>query len=949
MKFLFIAAASILLSAQGATAQTNRSINHNPETGAVQVDRNAFDFSTGQLQNDSKIPLPTNLIQPGSEGEAQPVRRDSWAPNTVELSPDLDYINRTFNQLIEASRRSEMSSEMPSEMSYGLDPAQLRLSTQFNLEQQVGAHAYAEGIEVTVYAQDGTVVSRQSTFVRGGRITTGSDGQPLPTTSQINVTYSGNDTVELRVLNLRRNGGRPSESGIYFSRNGEFVVEDKQNGGDLDFNDGNYLEISNGSGEAVALSEQDSISITTEVSETPLEPETRIEERIETTVTENLLAFDETTVEEIVWGEVKTPDTQTSARVLGHATGARSEDDQQLVYDQYTSGSQLRAGSDGVSFTGQLKPLASNPNAAPTLLSAGAGFNPFVGDNEAGITGTLGITQFLNRTHRLARDMFGNVITNPEAENSPLLEPAGFFTNRRLVGYVPATPDETVLGEQIFSEDGIFELPAEQSVVISPAQPETTGRGNSAYTDNVGGLIVEKRNGALSFVPQWTQAGHEQESVTLIGGEAARVIYALVPQQSGQRLELGQSYSVSRTDDGYILDNGGFFIISADQQPENFAEETSNVFAVEDTLSGNNATTSEFNGIPGIYAEEVGGDRVPTVDVAVAEEADARVSNELFPLDTVPGDPGQLAYGKTTRAAGLYLGGFVTGGVGNQRDTITETTIEMDNIVRELITQRTVNTYATPLLEVETVSRQRTETTRSRGEASFDINSLGELSNVSLIEAGAETIVADRVLSRDRTTIKGAEELISSETTTTVDEIFADLIEMDEETTERSDSYANFSAIQGELTLGGALNLGNTPWSEAANSIRAELFARDTLIGRSSQDSEIGWRAEAIFHPFGEKQAEAYQYDADGEAIALYQTKPVLDESGRQVMETLTGANGQVVGVPVNEFVLDEMGDRIAETVGTGEAKGPGIYVRVEDAFADDEGLVVAGGIQFSF
>jgi len=115
MKFLLIAAASLLFSAQGAVAQTHPSIEHDSETGAVQVDRNAFDLSTGRLQNDSKIPLPAGLIHPGNEGEAQPVRGDSWAPNTVELSPDLDYINRTFNQLLEASRRSELSYELDPE------------------------------------------------------------------------------------------------------------------------------------------------------------------------------------------------------------------------------------------------------------------------------------------------------------------------------------------------------------------------------------------------------------------------------------------------------------------------------------------------------------------------------------------------------------------------------------------------------------------------------------------------------------------------------------------------------------------------------------------------------------------------------------------------------------------------------------------------------------------
>lgn len=942
-----IATVGMIIAGSEAIAQTNHSPNQNPthtlsydtETGTVQLDRNAFDFRTGELQNDSNIPLPARLLQSTYEAQEQLIKPGSWAPNTVELSPDLDYINRTFNELL-----NNNNTETP----YEFDPEQLQLTTQFNVEQQENAHAYGEGIEVTVYAENGNLISRQSTFVRGDRIEIGPDGQTLPTASRITVSYNANDTVELRVLNLRRNGGKPSESGIYFSQNGEFVVEDKQNGGDLDFNDGNYLQVSNGSGNAITLEDQESISVITEVSEVPLEPEIRIEERVETIVSENLIEADETTIEEIIWGEVKTPETQTAARVLGHAMGARTATGQQLVYDRYTGGSQFRAGSDGVSFTGQLRPLANNPNLSPTLLSASVGFNPFVGDNEAGVTATLGATQFFNPTHRLARDMFGNEITTPDATGVPLVEPAGFFTNRQLVGYVPPQPDETVLGEQLFSTNGVFELPTEQSVVISPADSNTTGRGNSAYTRNVGGVIIEKSDGALSFVPQWTQAGHEQDSITLAAGEAVRAIYALVPQQTDQNLQLGETYEVINSEDGYTLTEGGYFVISADQRPENFAEETPNVYAVEDTLAGSNATTGEFNGIRGLYAQEAGGERMPTVDVLVATEADARVSNDLFPIDIVTGDPGQLAYGKTTRAAGLYVGGFVTGGIGNQRDTVTETTISMDRAVRELITERTVSTYVTPLMAVETVTRQRTETTPTRREASFDINELGELTNVSLFEETGEMRVSDSVVSRDRTTLKGGEELISTETFTTVEEISSDMAERDEETTERSDSYANFSAIQGELALGGVLNLGNTPWSEAANTLRAELFFRDAIIGRSSQGSETGWRAEAIFHPFGEVQAAAYQYGVEGEAIALYETQPVVDEDGRQVIEMLSGENGETVNVAVNEFVLDEAGDRIAQTVGTGEAKGPGIYLRVEDAFSDSEGLVVSGGLQFS-
>ncbi|MGB3298960.1 MAG: hypothetical protein WBA76_11870, partial [Phormidesmis sp.] len=60
-------------------------------------------------------------------------------------------------------------------------------------------------------------------------------------------------------------------------------------------------------------------------------------------------------------------------------------------------------------------------------------------------------------------------------------------------------------------------------------------------------------------------------------------------------------------------------------------------------------------------------------------------------------------------------------------------------------------------------------------------------------------------------------------------------------------------------------------------------------------------------------------------------------------------ADGSTVAVPVNQFVLNEEGQRLAQTVGTGKAKGPGIYLRVEDVLTGDEGAAIAGGIRFSF
>ena len=944
MVALLLATCGLFLASSKAIAQTADNIRYDAATGAVSIDNNAFDIQTGAMENTSNIPLPAQLPTQVRERVAQPVSANILAPNTVDILPDVDYINRAFNRRINSNGNSNGNGPQ-----YTLDADSLQLTTQFDVGFREGSHAYGEGIEVTVFDNDNNILSQESTFIRGSQVTVGPDNQPLPEQSQITVSYGAEDTVELRVLNLRSNGAEPSESGIYFLENGDFIVEDLQNGGDLDFDDGEYVQISGGRGEADTLSERQNISTRTRISETPTDPETRIEESIETEIVENIAQSDSVSTEERDYGQVVTPDNP-APRAIGHAEGARTADDEQLIYNRYTGGSQIRAGSDGLSFTGQLKPLLNNPSAPPTLLSANATFNPFVGDNEAGLTGTLGVTQFLNPTHRLATDAFGNTINAPEGSR-PLVEPAGLFTNRRLVGYVPPTPDETVQGtEQIFPTNGIFELPDNQPVVIVPADAETVGAGNAAYTDNVGGLLIESSTGGISFVPQWTKEGHATEPISLTTGEATRAIYALVPQQAGQNLALGETYAVTESGDGYSIASGGFFIISADRQPQNFAAETSTVYAVEDTLGGQNAATSEFNGLQGIYAETFGGDRISTVDVNERDEADARVGNILLPTETIAGNPGQQAYGRTTRAAGFYLGGAIAAGIGNQSDTVSQSTTSMDRVTTELRVQSTVNTFMTPIIERETALIQRTETTREEGTASFSISETGELANVRFASRGPEVVsVETEVTERDRTRVRGEEDLVESETFETSEIITDELIEMDSESSNHSDSYANFSGVQGELALGGIFNFGNTPWTAAANTVRAELFTRDTVIGNSTGDAETGWRVELLFNPFGEVQRAAYQYDAQGNAIPVYRTEAVKDGNGRAVYETIAHTSGKAVNVMVNQFATDDAGDRIVQTVGTGEARGPAIYLRVEDAFNDNDSAVIAGGFQFSF
>ena len=929
------------VAARGAKAQEvvsqSPTVVYDAATGAVNVNRNAFNIRTGALRNTSNIELPDALPETTKARVAVPARPGVQAPNSVEITADLEYINQSFNSIL----REDMGNA-----TYTITPDSLQMTTQFDVRQRTGDHAFGEGIQATVLDPNGTVKDQKSAFVRGDRVRVGPNGETLPTANQVGVTYGANDKVELRVLNIRENNAQPNESAIYFTRSGQFIVEDFQNGGDRDFNDGDYLEISQGRGEALSVEEVVEVSSDIRETETPLDPEVRQDETVETSLARSLTEAETSVEENKTWGGVESPDTVATR--LGQATGMRTENDQQLVYNRYSNESEVRLGSDGLSVTGQLAPLVKNPQVWPTLLSGNLTFNPSAGDNEAGLTTTVGITQFLNSTHRQATDVLGNAIENPAADGPRLVEPAGLFNNRRWVGYVPPTPDETTQGDQLRSVNGIFELPADRAVTVAPADPQVVGRGNSAYTDNVGGLLIESSAGAMSFIPQWTKAGYAQDPIYLAEGEAQRIIYALVPQQMGQNLQIGQTYAVGNGPNGYEIADGGFTIISADRQPQNFFEEISEVYQVEDTLARGNAATDVFNGQQGVYAQTLGGERMPTVDVGLAAEADARVGNRLFPMNVVEGDVGQSAYAKTTRAAGFYLGGSVTGGIGNQRDTTSRTVSTVARATDEMRSLRTLNTFITPLTQIDTVEAQTTTTTQTTGRAFFDISREGKLENVQFVESDSnatDVVTLERTIGQSL--IRGEEFLIDSVTSESMERMGARVIEADQQTTSDSDSYANFSSVQAELALGGVLNFGNTPWTAAANTLRAELFTRDDVFGRGS-GSETGWRAEALFHPFGEQQRAAHQYDAAGNAVALYQTEPVRDASGDQVIEMMTQVDGGTVAVPVNQFVLDESGDRIAQTVGTGKAKGPGVYLRIEDVFTGGDGAAIAGGLRFS-
>lgn len=976
---LLLSALSIGTGVTPAIAQTtdpNRPVRS--EDGSVRVNNNAREIRTGPLRNGSNTPLPTSLPADTTEGDALDVDPTRQAPNNIEIRPDVSYIEDNFSRIV--------NEQAGADARYDIERGSLQITTTFELNRVVGQHGFAEGIEVTVIGPDGSRGEPQTVFVRGGRVTRGPGGERLDSSGSIEVTYGADDVVELRVLNIRRNRAEPTESAIYFTRDfsdnnriGEFIVEDLEDGGDLDFNDGEYVQAPTGSGSAITVREDPNLQVETDVETIELPPfidqvtsttEIVVEGEAQTSVEETEISRER--------GQIEVAD-ETPSNLLGHARGIRTEDDEQLVYSRYANALEARLGSDGLGATGQLRPLINNPSAPPTLLTGNVRFDPFADDNQAGLTSTLGFTQYLTRTHRTAADVFGNQLVLAGAEESNLLVPTGLFSNRRMVGYVPAV--ESAQAEPLTSVGGIFDLPTDQTIVIAPPDPQRVGRGQSAYTDNVGGLIIEQADGQLRFVPQWTKDGYAQSPIALSAGEASRIIYALVPQQPGQDLQLGQSYAVVAGTDEYAIADGGFRIISADLQPQNFVLETAEVYAVEDTFAAANAITNEFNGVRGTYIEAPGGTPTSTVDVAIASEADARVGATLLSTNEVAGAglasaAGQPGYMRVTRAGGLYLGGALTAGLGNQEDTLVVSRVTTTSATNETFLQRTIETFSSTRSRQDTTRTETGTIEQNTGTANFEINGAGELTNVAFTPGPDTTTIEldERVTTEVGDVVVGPRVLTSTETTTDETPIAQEEreISQEQETVTTTDSSANFSAVLGELTFGGVYNFGNTPWTAAANTVRVEVFYRDTVFGRGS-DSDIGIRGEVVFHPFGEVKRDAFQVNAAGEVVPVYQTEPVLDASGNQVVETVINNNGETGAVAVNQFaldetltpvnpeeilleefevsvnqfVLDEAGDLVPQRVGTGRARGPGAYLRIENDFDGD--TEVAGGLRLAF
>jgi len=179
-----------------------------------------------------------------------------------------------------------------------------------------------------------------------------------------------------------------------------------------------------------------------------------------------------------------------------------------------------------------------------------------------------------------------------------------------------------------------------------------------------------------------------------------------------------------------------------------------------------------------------------------------------------------------------------------------------------------------------------------------------------------EKVIQERPTNLETTIREESEFLAVSETIAADPVVPAEQTELiDQQVTTDQETFPNLSPLLDELAIGGLLNIGNPPWTPAANALRAELFTQGTVIGEGNDGAATGWRVEGIFNPFGEQHRPAYGVDLAGNVTPIYQTQPALGADGQQLVTLLADAFGNSIPVDTDQFVLDEAGERISKTV----------------------------------
>jgi hypothetical protein len=584
---------------------------------------------------------------------------------------------------------------------------------------------------------------------------------------------------------------------------------------------------------------------------------------------------------------------------------------------------QLSVGSGGtINFSGS---QLLNTDGTNVFATYDAYLNPNARTGETAFSVGAGV-KVTSPTQTEARDIDGNLIKTQAGQQ--LYRPTALGAREVWRDFVP---DQVIPAQRIENSNGVYKIQPNSTAVIDKPNPSQSGRDQSAYTQNVGGVIV--RNGdSVSFVPMWNADGHLQQSTTVnAGNNGAEIVQALVPEQPGQDLQLGKQYPVTKNPDGsYSVgqDNKQFSVIAADTHPENFKATTNpDVFAVEDTLANqpNASKNSIFNGVPGTYYDPISGNMINTNDGNDA----TTIANVNTPEKIIPGQDGYLQVtGGVTVGASLNAS-LNVGQVENIKTTRTDTYLNQNNQEKTYRDSTTVNgtlrTEQSGSITTTTVDTfNATEQTVLNPDGSLSTNVV-DPKKVNSVSNSA-TDLGPAITSTVDQSIFTSSELIDEQNTsqrTLIDSV----IRTDRETE---------LAVVGELKAGAfvQLTLKGTPGTPAADTLAIEAY----VATRTDGTGGVGATAELVLNPFGSKTKPG----VDAHGNPLYKTKPVLNADGTQKYMTVGGKPAAV-----NEFDLDQNGNRIPLRIETGESKGPQVYVRGNVDSENGARVEIGGRIRF--
>jgi hypothetical protein len=896
------------------------------EDGTFNVDLNAFDLESVN-PNNQDIPGQSESLILGPEAEANPgLSNENLAPNAVQYR--LDPVNIA----------TQISDQLPGA---SLQPGSVEATSTIELKRNPGAAGYAQELTAVVYGPDGKVKSKDTIATRGEQVVQGTNGEELPSEAKLEIKYGIGDRLVVSAGNIRNNGEKSTQSGVYVvAPDGKFqklTVEDMQGGGDKDANDALLSENLDAIGSA--LIDQRYTLVTSK----PFVEETRTNEQAVVNTQEQRNRVEYRDWREIEQQKIRDEQPITGvlhSNLLSHSNGIPIDEEGAAIFQTQASNRSFQLGTEGASVVFQSKPLG-DPTAPPTILTGTANFDPFAKPGNTIFDATATLNQFLTPTHDKAIDpTTGKPIMDPNNPTKHALVSDGIGGDpQRLAGYVPEVPDRILPGQSIPSENGVFSLPKNEAILVGPTDYEEVGRGRSWYTDNVGGLIIEKSDGSSAFIPQWNKDGFVKSLTEFEAGEINKITYALVPEQDGQNLKLNKSYPVTTDKDGnYVTQSpeGTFKVIAADKNPENFEQYNPGieVYGVEDTLPN---ITNARGLIQGEYRQEKEGELIKTNDVSDAKNSDARLGNNVqTPAIPLSGEPGQNPYNHAPQnVGGLVASASLSTGVG--RRDVTSTTITTDIGKEEKSTVRdTVDVSSvTPGQKVTKTpgTNTSTEIFNKTSEAKFNVDETGKLGlgDVTVIDNKliSSTSAKDLRSEDSKTTFvqtaptTQTEKLVSSEQLSSVVWVTDKKITTEQE----KETELAIAPVMGKVSVDYIQNLGGTAWTDAANKLVVGGYVQGVVAGESDGNpTEYGARAKFVLNPLGEEQKPAFNVSSTGKATPIYETKPVMDDEGKPIMTTITTPDGRQLEVEVNEFIRDANGQLMQEKTGTGKAKGPQMY-----------------------